>query len=645
MKNKILIPACLTVCGLAWAAKDPVIMTVNGVDVPKSEFEYLYHKNSQQQLEPQTLDEYVETFKIYKLKVADARAEGLDTLPAYLKEIAQYRNELAAPYMADSAYLDKLVDEAYSRLGEEVEVNHIMVSKMRRGGAQSTSPRQLADSLLHVLRNGGDFDDLAVRFSQDGSAKNNAGHLGYITAGRLPYNFETVAYSLAEGEISDLVESPMGYHIILGGKKRPARGEVQASHIMKMVQKGASPEQEAKAKAEIDSIYEVVVADPGKFGEIAMKLSDDKGSARQKGSLPWFGAGMMVAEFDSAAFAMKVDEISRPVRTQFGWHIIMKTGERSMADKSVFRADALKRMANPQDDRFKMIRDHQTEILAKKHNGALVDKNVALLKQQAANGIDSVFVERWSHGDMSNLDIAMIGRKPVKASVLATSVKRMKGAPADMVDELIDNALALMLNKELVAVEEEYLLANEPDYRNLYNEYCEGTLLFDISNRRAWDKAGRDTEGLRKYFDQHRSEYKWDKPRVKGYLVQAVNDSVASVVKERMHTLGADTLQATVKKEFAGQVQIDRVLAAEGTNAMVDAVMFGGKPASTSFANFSTYFLYEPRLLDAPEEMEDVKGQVTSDYQNLLMDEWVNELKSKYPVSVNKKELKKLKKN
>ena len=138
---------------LAFAAKDPVIMTVNGVDVPKSEFEYLYNKNSQQQINPQTLEEYVEMFKLYKMKVADARAEGIDTTASFLKETEQYRHDLAAPYLTDSIYINQLVQEAYDRSKEEVEAYHIMLFKTRDAAA-NVSLRQRIDSLESVLKAG-----------------------------------------------------------------------------------------------------------------------------------------------------------------------------------------------------------------------------------------------------------------------------------------------------------------------------------------------------------------------------------------------------------------------------------------------------------------------------------------------------------
>lgn len=292
MKNKVLAGVALTACGaLAWAAKDPVVMTVNGVDVPRSEFEYLYHKNSQQQQDPsQSIDEYAEMFKLYKLKVADARAEGIDTTGAFKKDMAQYRRELSAPYLADSTLLNKLVAEAAARSAQEAEVKHIMMQKTRDNIVNETN-RATLDSLRALLLNGADFADLATRYSQDQSARVNHGNMGFFTAGKLPYNFEGVAFSTPEGEVSEIVETPMGYHVIVGGKKRPARGTVHVSHIMKMSRPDAPVEQQAKAKAEIDSIYAVLLADPSKFEALAIELSDDKGSGRQGGLLPWFGAG------------------------------------------------------------------------------------------------------------------------------------------------------------------------------------------------------------------------------------------------------------------------------------------------------------------------------------------------------------------
>lgn len=644
MKNKILLPACLAACGLAWAAKDPVIMTVNGVDVPKSEFEYLYNKNSQQQLEPQSLEDYVETFKIYKLKVADARAAGLDTLPSYRREVSQYKDDLAAPYLADSVFLLKYVDEAYTRMGEEVEANHIMLMKSR-DPEDNKAARQKADSLLSVLKAGADFDDIAVRFSQDRSARTNHGHLGYIPANKFPYDFETAVFTLPEGQLSDVVESTAGYHIIKGGKRRPARGEVQVAHILKMFPRGANDAAKARVKAAADSLYEVLVENPSRFSEIAMKESDDKNSGRQGGLLPWFGTGQMVAAFDSASFALPVDEMSKPVETPYGWHIIKKLGARDRASKEAVKADVLHRLASPQDDRYRRVRENQTAMLSKRHKTMVNDANLSAMRSSFDSKLDSAALSQYLFGPKASLALATIDGKPISAAALAQILSKFKSQNGLSAQQTFDMSWERLLNRRLIEAEEDFLALNEPDYSNLLKEYCEGTLLFEISNQRAWDKASRDKEGLDNFFKSNRENYKWDAPRVKGYLVQAADDSIAKLVTNRMNTLGGDTIGVTIRKEFPGKAQAEKVLVAKGSNPMVDALFFGEGQAKPASSAYSAVFLYEPRLINAPEEVNDVKGQVTSDYQNALMDEWVAKLQQTYPVSINYKELKKIKKH
>lgn len=642
MNNKILAGAGLSACALmAWAAKDPVVMTVNGVDVPRSEFEYLYHKNTQQQqLDPQPIEEYAEMFQLYKMKVADALAAGLDTTETFRKEMDKYRRDLAEPYLADSTVLLKFVDEAALQAREEVEIKHIMTRRLPDPVADAAN-RQLIDSIRGALLAGADFTTIATEKSQDPSAVRNHGNLGFMAAGRLPYNFEKAAFSLSEGDVSEIVESPAGYHIIMGGKHRPARGRLHASHIMKMCRPGSSAEDEAKAKASIDSIYAVLLTDPNKFESIAMAESDDKNSGRQGGLLPWFGAGEMVSEFDEAAFALADGEISKPVRSQFGWHIIKRLAQQPPLTKEQIKPEVLSRLNNPQDDRFPLVMKAANERLSAKHQGKLNDALVAQIKEYAAaNGIDSVFFATYSN---SNTPIATIGKKQIPVSEFVKGMNGIAQPSPIMAAKMLDQYLLGFYNRELTDAEINWLVANEPDYRNLLNEYHDGSLLYEISLQKVWNKATEDKEGLENYFNANRSKYTWDAPHVKGILVQAANDSVAGLIRERMGQLGNDTIISTIRKEFPRQVQLDRVLVKKGENAMVDNLMFGGEAVTPSNSRYTVYFLFDPRKLEAPENAMDVKGRVTSDYQAELEKEWVADMKNRYSVKINQKELKKIK--
>lgn len=575
MKRKHIAALSIIAGSILYAtAKDEVIMTVNGVDVPRSEFEYLYHKNQQQQVDPQSLEEYAEMFKIYKLKVADALNQRLDTMLAFQKEMNQYKEDLATPYMTDSLFLNSLVKEAYDLSREEVEAFHIMLAK-GQSDEDTRKARAQADSIRSVIINGGDFAELAAKYSIDRASSNAGGRMGYIVSGRFPYAFEKAAYALAPNQISEIVESPQGFHILKGGKHRPARGTVFVEHIMKMVAPTATAEEQAAAKASIDSIYNVVVANPEKFEDLARELSDDKGSGRQGGKLNWFGAGMMVEPFDSAAFAIAVNEISTPVRSQYGWHIIRKLDAKGPASLAEMKPQVLKRIANPQDERYNLVEKNLINNLRKKHK--------KILQKQ------------------------------------------------DLDDEALKQ------------VEYEWLYANEPEYHNLLNEYREGSLLYEASLREVWDKAAKDNDGLNAYFNAHRSDYKWTKPHVKGILVQATDDSIAALVRTALREVSDDNALKAIRKQFVGKASMDRILMEEGQNAMVDNVIFGGEPVKPNNKKYTVYFIFEPKLLDAPETMTDVKSLVTSDYQNQLEHEWVEKLKSRYPVTVNEKILKKVK--
>lgn len=639
MKKLAVATVGVSAIALAFAAKDPVIMTVNGEDVPKSEFEYLYNKNSQQQINPQTLEEYVEMFKLYKMKVADARAEGLDTMASFIRETEQYRHELAAPYLADSVYINQLVDAAYDRSKEEVEARHIMLFKTR-DSKRNRELRHKADSLRAELLRTGDFEGIARKNSEDRGSLTKGGRMGWISANSYPQEFEDVAFTLPEGQISEVIETPMGYHILKGGKHRKARGKVLAAHILKLTQ-AKGPEDKVKAKHDIDSLYNVVKGHPELFATVAQANSDDKASARNGGQLPWFGAGEMIEAFDSVAFALKNGEISEPLETEFGWHIIYRMDAKDIPSANEIKPQIIKQMQSPADPRHRMIRSRQNEKLAKKHKASVNRKTLeAMRKDLTRNGIDSLYLANWTTMPSSYEPVATVSGKTAKAKDFVSTMAQVREEEPEAAAKLFDDRFDAFYNSLLVNAEEDALAISEPDYRNLLKEYVDGSLLYEVSVRKVWDKAAKDTEGLEKYFAAHRDNYKWTEPHVKGFLVQAVNDSVAQLIRNRAAELGKDSLVNTIRKEFSGSAGIDRVLVGKGSNAVIDYLIFGGPEVKPSNARYTVSFMIDPRIIMEPEEVNDVKGLVTSDYQNEFQENWEKELRSRYPVKVNEKVLK-----
>lgn len=636
MKTKILLGAGLGFCALAWAAKDPVIMKVNGVDVPKSEFEYLYHKNSQQQVAPQPLDEYVEMFVNYRLKVADAIDSGVDTTASFRQEMAQYRHDLAAPYLADSVFLNRLVQEACDRAREEVKASHIMIFKHGKPEEDVMSKARL-DSLLREIKGGADFAELAKQYSEDRGTSQRGGDLGYMVAGRYPYSFEKVAFSMQPGEVSDITETRMGYHIIKVTDRRPAMGQVRVAHILLMNPQDGNPETMAANKARIDSIYAVAKADPSKFEQLARDFSNDPGSARQGGMLPWFGAGQMVPEFEEVAFTLPNQSLSEPFQTQFGWHLIYKYDQKGAPSLAEMKPTELNRIQNPQDDRYALVRDNQIERLSKKHKAVFNKKTTEAIKSYIGqNGLDSAF---YAPAAIDSETLLTIQKKPYSVKDFKSGLRDAIQPDKSLALQYINEALDAYLYRNLIETEEDWLEANQPEYRNLLHEYRNGSLLYETSVKNVWNRAGQDKEGLDQFFQTHRDDYKWIEPRAKGVLVQAKNDSIAQAIAARYAELPKAEAVSRLKKEYKGEATVDRILMAKGQNALVDALMFGEGDPTPSNSNYTTCFILDGRILNAPEEVDDVKGQVTGDYQEALEEEWIAALRKKYPVEINRKVL------
>ena len=579
MKKYIVAAGIISATLFALTAKnaDPVLMTVAGKDVPVSEFEYLYHKNNSQQAEPQSIDQYLGMFINYKLKVADAEAAGIDTTAAFKEEFIKFRNELAEPYLQDSSVYKTLVEEAYNHLGEEVLVSHIM---LREG------QEELMDSLRNVIVQGQDsFENIARNFSIDTPSASRGGLMGVVSPGRFPWAFEKMAYNTGINEISPVVNSGYGLHIIRVEKRSPARGEVKASHILRVTRGGNDSVLEHQHKI-IDSIYSVVKENPEKFEDLARDMSEDPGSARRGGDLGWFGGGQMVAEFDSVAFALPVGAISEPFQTQFGWHIIKKDDARGV--------------------------------------GSLEDNRATIEKQikgsERVNAPSMAFIENAAKKYAKRLPEGSYDEKGVLTHMGIEAVR-----------EMARNDLEI----------------ENPDYRNLVNEYRDGILLFEISNQNVWDRAAKDKEGLEAYFQSNKSKYSWDEPKFKSYVIFATTDSVLNSALEYAASLPEDLAPTDVVKnireKFGRDIKVERVIAAKGENPITDYLGFGAEKPANDNNRWKFYSAFRGKVISQPEEASDVRGAAVADYQEALENQWISDLHKRYKVKVNKSVLKKVK--
>ena len=587
MKKVILSIILLAGAMMGFAQDDKVLMTINGEPVMLSEFLYIYEKNNQESsLEKKSMEEYLDLFINFKLKVAEAIAQGVDTTEAFKKELAGYRAQATPKYMQDNEAIDSLVQLSYNRQANVRRAAHIAIQCPANADSATIAAAEAKIQLARervttgvekkvkqgrkwvTVREPEAFADVAREMTDDPAGKENGGELGWIQVFRFVYPFEDAVYNTPVGEVTEVFRSPYGLHIALVEEER-AFEEVHAAHIMKMMPRG-SEGMAIDAKKQIDSLYQVVLAGAD-FAEIATAHSDDKGSAVRGGDLGWFGRGMMVQPFENITFDMQPGEMSEPFPTRFGWHFVKLYEKRGI---------------QPLDS----------------------------MRQQMLNQVKRDV--RYQEAEKSFIN----------------KTRAEYNLPAEM------------SNDEVKAYADAHLEEKYADLRNLVREYHDGILLFDVSLREVWDKANKDTEGLAAFFKANKKNYTWDAPRYKGYIIYAKDEKVAKAAKQIIKSANADSVMSYINQrvnvDSVQYVRVERGLWTEGKNAAVDKYAFKNKTAEYTPTEEFPVVIPVGKVIKAPEEYTDVRGQVTTDYQDHLEKLWVQTLHDKYPVEVNEEVLK-----
>lgn len=462
MKKIVSMVALLLSAGMAMAqANDPVIMTVNGKPVLKSEFEYSYNKNnSEGVIDKKTVREYVDLFINYKLKVEAALDAKLDTMKSFQDEFKMYRDQQIRPSFVTDDDMEAEAKKVYQNTKDQI------------------------------------------------------------------------------------------------GPK----GLVMPAHILIQVNQKAEEAEKAKAKERIDSIYGALKAGAD-FAEMATKFSQDPGSARKGGVLPWIGPNQTVKEFEDVAYSLQVGQMSEPFESPFGYHIILMKDRKQLEPYDSLRTNIMKFL-------------------------------------EARNARDHV------------------------AKTIIDSVAKQRGiTTAELMDERT-----------------EQLCANDIELKNLVREYHDGLLLFEISNQTIWDKAAKDSLALANYFKKNKKKYKWDEPRFKGMVfhvkvpedVEAVKKSVKGLAFEKW----AERLRTTFNNDSVIRIRVEKGIFKRGDNAYIDKLVFHKDTTTRQVKNYPIDDVYG-KLIKKPENFEDVRGQVTADYQDMLEKQWVAELRKKYAVKVD----------
>ena len=488
----IFISSCKTAPKSSTAENTEPLFTIDSLSVYPDEFMYAYQKSNKNKGEIEPIEEYLDLYIDFKLKVTEAKAKGIDTTKAYKNELNGYLEEIKKPYLTAEKVNKALVKETYNRLQQEINASHILIRVDQDANAEDTlKAYQKIKDIKNKFEAGKSFEALAREYSEDPSAKNNNGLLGWFTAFQMVYPFESAAYQTEVGEVSPIIRTQFGYHLIKVNDKRETLGRIKIAHIMKRFPPQASAEDSIETEKEIRKVYEKLKSGENWFS-LATKESEDLSTKDNGGSLPWFGAGRLPASLETVAFELEEKgEISTPVESPYGWHILKLEDKRGVGSLESMEESLSRRVQRDQRSELKEV-----EVIKKLKEENNFKKNkdaYAILKSK------------------ESLSPSNFKRKELEMPLFSISNKEF--SILDFLNQYdsakkIDLELEKFEKSTLIQYEENNLESKYPEYKFLRQEYKDGLLLFEIMNQKVWSKITEDTIALKKYYEEHKNDYK-----------------------------------------------------------------------------------------------------------------------------------------
>lgn len=643
LSKTLLLPVALFAFTSISAQKnsDAVLMTIGSTKVTVAEFGNVYHKNNTKEVvnDNKSLNDYVDLFVNFKLKVKEAEEMRLDTAKAFRDELAGYRKQLAQPYLTDKDVNEKLLKETYSRLQEDVRASHILVKV-----AETAFPKDTLEAYTKIMSirtrilKGEDFNKVASEkgISDDPSSKENGGDLGYFTALQMVYPFETAAFTTKVGDISMPVRTRFGYHIIKVVDKRKAQGEVLVSHIMVKTAPNLTKEDSLNTYSKITEIYNKLKAG-SKFDELATQFSDDKQSSKKGGELPWFTTNKMPYEFEKAAFALQnKTDFSAPVKTKYGWHIIKLIDKRSLASFDNMKnelKDKITKDSRSQAGRASLIAKVKSEYKFKENLSA---------RDEFYPLVDSTLFEgHWNTAKASSLKKTMFNfnDKVFTQADFTNYIVNHQSKLAKMDAKMLINKMYVQFVDEMaVTYEESRLDKKYPEFKALMEEYHDGILLFELTDQKVWSKAVKDTAGSKEFYEKNKANYMWDE-RADASVYSCSDASIAKVVRTYLTDNKTEKdILADINKDSQLNLQVETRLFSKADNEFVDKNWKAGISTDmVSEKDKKVVIVAVNKILPAGQKSyADSKGMVTADYQNHLEKQWLDQLKKKYSVTIDK---------
>lgn len=652
MKKIVPIFALILINFGLFSQTDGILMTIDGREITASEFERVYNKNNNitPNTEQKSVDDYIDLFINYKLKVIEAENQGYDTMKTFLDEFNGYTKQLAKPYLQNKEIKDKLIKEAYERSLYEIDASHILIRVDENASPGDTLKAYIkAKEIYSRIKAGEPFEEVAKATSDDPSVKENVGKLGYFSVFRMVYPFESAAYNTPVNEISKPVRTNYGYHIIKVHDKRPTKGSVEVAHIMTRISKDASAPEVQAAEEKINKAYHELM-EGASWSEIVTKYSEHQRTKEAEGKIGWLKTGQAPAEFMNACFEKETGEFTKPIKTQGGFHIAMILNKKK-ADSFEESKEKISNRIDNDSGRKITIQTLKDNEFKSKYGFKLFHENSATVLQL----IDSSIYEAvWNANIAKDLNkpILKVGEKTFTQYDFAQylsglpKIKTFKKSIEYIVSEGLDDFASEKLNTYAM----DQLPVENVEYKNLLQEYHDGILLFNLTNDMVWKRAQEDTSGLENFYKTS-SKYKWGERievKIYKYTKKDFSAKLPKLAKKQIKKNLEDTfiLENLCPQDTVPCVTINNKTYEKGQDAIAEKLNWS-KGAYTVLEEGDEIFFYY--VINAhpvkDKKLNEARGLYIADYQSFLEEKWIKELREKYPIKINENILKTVKEN
>ncbi|OIQ29739.1 MAG: peptidylprolyl isomerase [Bacteroidetes bacterium MedPE-SWsnd-G2] len=643
MKIKYIITLCFiafTQLFYAQNSKDEILFWIDDEPFKVSEFLRVYNKNLDlvKDDSQKEIDKYLDMYVNYQLKIKEAKQLDYDQKPTYKREFRNYKAQLTKNYMSESRVTYSLVKEAYERLNYDVDVSHVLV----KFDADLKDTTQVYNQILG-LRNKFEaegFDKLQK--SVHNGKTIFAEDLGYFTAFKMVYDFETVAYNTPVGEISQPFRTRFGYHVLKVNAKRKNRGEVTVAHIMvsnKQKDNAINPEKR------INEIYQRIEQGE-KFEALAAQFSDDLSSSKKGGALKPFSSGQLSStEFEEAAFALNNEgEVSHPIRTDYGWHIIRLIRKKPIRSFEEMKPELEAKIKR--DDRSKLINNALAQDLKKKYdfksNASTLDYFNSILN-------DTYFNRGWKIPESFKDNLVLFNFADTTYTSadfgkhLQKTQRGFQGKKLDFTD-LVKGQFETYSNNSVISYHESHLAETNAEFAAVLKEYQDGLLLFDLMEDQVWQKAVTDTVGLKNYYLANKNNYVWE-DRVDAVIFSGAKKSDLKEVVARLNKGEAiDVINADLNTGKEQKVIVSKNVFETNHPSLPEKLeLKKGVSKIYSYNDSYQVIVINEVMPKGPKSFEEAKGKAISDYQNSIETNWINDLKAKSEIKVNETALKNVK--